>query len=609
MKTDKLFSNKYLRGVLLIASGLLLGWIFFHNSAPDKSGKTTEVHEHADEGKEVWTCSMHPQIRKDEPGDCPICGMDLIPLPKSDAVMDDQAIEMSESAIKLAEVQTSVVTRGNVSKELRLYGKIQADERMLKSQTAHIPGRIEQLLVNVTGENVNKGQLIAKIYSPELLTAQKELQAALTMVDKYPELLAAAREKLRLWKLSEQQIADIEKSATTTTVFDVFATTSGIVTNRKVNPGDYVSTGDVLFEMADLSRVWALFDAYESDLAWISPGQNLEFTAQAIPGKTFRGKITFINPMVNASSRITKVRVEVPNPGLKFKPEMFVNGIVQSKQTGAGNQLIVPQSAVLWTGTRSVVYVKLPGADHPTFKMREITLGSSMKDTYVVINGLDEGEEIVTNGTFSVDAAAQLAGKTSMINPSSAKASEGKPDGGKTSTGYNQGESSSNEGAEGKEKAKKAKPLAINKQAKEALQPLYTAYLKWKDALTNDDFSEAQKMATNMKSAVDKINMSLFKGDAHNAWMDFQSSLSKSLEHIQHISDIKKLRKAFQPVSATMIEMTTTFNPLDGTIYVQHCPMADNNKGADWLSKEKEIRNPYFGSSMLTCGEVTKEIK
>jgi Cu(I)/Ag(I) efflux system membrane fusion protein len=356
--------------------------------------------------------------------------MDLIPLQNSDVVMDDQAIEMSESAIKLAEVQTSFVTRGNAKKEVRLFGKIQSDERLLKSQTAHIPGRIEQMLVNVTGENVKAGQLIAKIYSPELLTAQKELLEAKEMAGTYPALLNAAREKLRLWKLTDEQISEIEKSETTKTVFDVYATTSGIVSSRKVNTGDYVSRGDVLYEMADLSRVWVLFDAYESDLSWISPGQNVEFTAQALPGKTFNGKITFIDPVVDASTRITKVRVEVPNSGLQFKPEMFVNGVVQSQKSGSGDQLIIPKSAVLWTGTRSVVYVKLPDTDHPTFKMKEITLGSSMENSYVVLDGLEEGDEIVTNGTFSVDAAAQLAGKTSMMNPA----------GGAASTGHNHGE-------------------------------------------------------------------------------------------------------------------------------------------------------------------------
>lgn len=425
METNKIFSNKYIRGGLLVVAGLLLGWLFFHNPSPEKTEDTMEVHDHAEDEDEIWTCSMHPQIRKDEPGDCPICGMDLILLQQSNTVVDDQAIEMSESAMKLAEVQTSVVNLGNVSKEVRLFGKIQPDERLIRTQTAHIPGRIEQLMVNITGENVKKGQLIAKIYSPELLLAQKELQEALTIADKYPALLEASREKLRLWKLSDQQITEMEKSGTPTTVFDLYATTSGIVTNRRVNPGDYVSRGDVLFELADLSRIWVLFDAYESDLSWISVGQKVEFTAQAIPGKTFSGKITFIDPIVDASSRITKVRVEAPNPGMQFKPEMFVNGIVQSRKAGSGDQLIIPQSAVLWTGTRSVVYVKLPGADHPSFKMREITLGSSMADSYVVMDGLAEGEEIVTNGTFSVDAAAQLAGKVSMMNPAGEKVSTG----------------------------------------------------------------------------------------------------------------------------------------------------------------------------------------
>lgn len=430
MKTNMIFSNKYVKGGLLLALGLLLGWLIFQNPSSEKSELKAELHDHSAEGHDVWTCSMHPQIRKDEPGDCPICGMDLIPLQKSDVLLDDQAIEMSESAIKLAEVQTSVVSRGNVSKEIRLFGKIQADERLLKSQTAHIPGRIEQLLVNVTGENIKNGQLIAKIYSPELVTAQKELLEAKEMAATYPALLNAAREKLRLWKLTDEQISEIEKSGTIKTVFDVYATTSGIVSSRKVNTGDYVSRGDVLYEMADLSRVWALFDAYESDLSWIALGQNVEFTAQALPGKTFSGKITFIDPVVDASSRITKVRVEVPNSGQQFKPEMFVNGIVQSQVSGSGNQLMIPMSAVLWTGTRSVVYVKLPDTDHPAFKMREITLGSTMKNSYVVLDGLAEGEEIVTNGTFSVDAAAQLAGKASMMNPL----------GGTASTGHNHGE-------------------------------------------------------------------------------------------------------------------------------------------------------------------------
>jgi Cu(I)/Ag(I) efflux system membrane fusion protein len=583
---------------LLIVSGLLLGWIFFHSPSTDKTETTSEVHDHAAEGHDVWTCSMHPQIRKDEPGDCPICGMDLIPLLKSDAVMDDEAIEMSESAMKLAEVLTSVVTRGNVSKEVRLFGKIQADERLLRTQTAHIPGRIEQLLVNVTGESLKKGQLIARVYSPELLIAQNELLQAMEMADKYPAMLDAAREKLRLWKLSDQQISDIEKSGKATTVFDVFATTSGIVANRKVNPGDYVSTGGVLFEIADLSRVWALFDAYESDLSWISLGQNLEFTAQAIPGKTFSGKITFIDPVVDAFSRITRVRVEVPNPGLQFKPEMFVNGIIKSQQTGSGNQLIIPQSAVLWTGTRSVVYVKLPGAGHPTFKMREITLGSSMKDAYVVLDGLAEGEEIVTNGTFSVDAAAQLAGKTSMMNPA----------GEKVSTGHNHG------GTDRTTETTNEKPISselveIVPAFKSQLTRVYETYLIMKNAFVASDAHKVMVAAQDVEKSLKNVDMGLLKGDAHIAWMNHLKILNNTINSISNLADIEKQRAEFVNFNLTLYKSLKMFGLVDKTVYYQYCPMANNDKGAYWFSDTKEIRNPYFGDKMMKCGENKETLK
>jgi Cu(I)/Ag(I) efflux system membrane fusion protein len=137
---------------------------------------------------------------------------------------------------------------------------------------------------------------------------------------------------------------------------------------------------------------------------------------------------------------------------------------------------------------------------------------------------------------------------------------------------------------------------------------MYDAYLAWKDELTNDNFEKAQQKATEMSESLSKISMSLFTGDTHNTWMDYQTRLNEGLQHVQHFNDIEQLRKAFQTVSATMIAMTKSFTPLDRIIYVQHCPMADNNKGADWLSTEKNIRNPYFGSSMLTCGEVTSTI-
>ncbi|MFH1000813.1 MAG: efflux RND transporter periplasmic adaptor subunit [Bacteroidota bacterium] len=416
--------KKYIIPAVLVFVALLVG--FWIGNKSSNQHINTSSHQHLEKAEhQTWTCSMHPQIRMDQEGDCPICGMDLIPLSNSNAEIDDQAIEMSESAMKLAEVHTSVVSKGSALKDVVLYGKIQVDERLQQSQTAHVPGRIEQLLINVTGQQVQKGQLIAKIYSPELLTAQKELIEALSLKDKYPAMLEASREKLRNWKLSDKQIEEIEHSGKAISNFDIYANTSGIVSTRNVNEGDYVSKGAVLFDVVDLSKVWGVFDAYESDLAWISLNQKVDFTAQAIPGKIFSGKVTFIDPQVDPSTRIVRVRIELGNAGLTLKPEMFINGTIHSTLKGGSDQMSIPQSAVLWTGTRSIVYVKIPDAKHPTFKLREITLGAAMKDSYIVIDGLAEGEEIVTNGTFSVDAAAQLAGKTSMMNPAGEKLSSG----------------------------------------------------------------------------------------------------------------------------------------------------------------------------------------
>lgn len=413
---NKIFSNQYVRGGLFIAVGLFLGWLVFHAPA-----KHDEEHNHsAEEAKnEVWTCSMHPNIRMEEPGKCPICAMDLIPLSTmSSGGSDEMAIHFTKEAAQLANVQTSVVSSQNPEKELRLYGKVQADERLLQNQVAHISGRVEKLLVNFTGEPVRKGQKLAVIYSPELVTAQQELLEAAKTKQSQPEIYEAAKEKLSQWKLSEAQISAIENSHNIQSNIDIEATTSGIVTARRINMGDYVSAGSTLYEVSDLSRVWVLFDAYESDLPFLKQGDKISFTIQALPGNTFNGTIRFIDPVIDPVNRVAKVRVEIGNPGGRLKPEMFATGIVKSNLAEYKGKLVIPASAVLWTGKRSIVYVKQPG-DEPIFHLREVELGPKLGESFVVLDGLADGEEIATQGAFSIDAAAQLEGKPSMMNQES----------------------------------------------------------------------------------------------------------------------------------------------------------------------------------------------
>lgn len=580
--------------------GLLIGWFIFggqKNTPKDEHQHTTQIA-----GETIWTCSMHPQIRKNEPGDCPICGMDLIPLENDqDSEVDPMAISMSPTAMQLANVSTALVGKMKPVKQVRLNGKVQVDERLVYSQSSHIPGRVEKLMVNFTGEFVNKGQTIASVYSPELVMAQEELFEAQKMMENQPQLFNAAKEKLKNWKLSDNQIEGILKKGKIQEEFPIQADVSGYVTKKTINLGDYVRKGQTLYEIANLSKVWVLFDVYESDMTWIKKGDNIKFTVSSLSGESFEAYITYLDPVINPKTRVAKARIEYNNITEKLKPEMFVSGVVEAKLTNKSNSLVVPKTAVMWTGKRSVVYVKNTNAKGVSFIMRDVTLGTALGDSYIIKEGLEEGEEIAVNGTFSIDAAAQLAGKPSMMNP----------EGGVAMTGHNHGETNIEDSKAPvmQKDTKTNKPISISKEAKKVLQPVYVDYLKFKDFLAADNVEDAKKVAVSMQDNLAKINMSIFTGESHTVWMKFSSNLKNILQHVPHLSNIEEVREKFLQVSITMIEMTNTFNPFDKTLYIQYCPMADNDKGADWLSLEKEIKNPYFGKSMLKCGEVKKEIK
>ncbi|MDR1645516.1 MAG: efflux RND transporter periplasmic adaptor subunit [Tannerellaceae bacterium] len=343
--------------------------------------------------------------------------MDLIPV-KTAGAIDEAAspgsITLSPEAVALANIRTTQVNRSKPVKEVRLYGTIQPDERLARSQVAHTNGRIEELFVRFTGETIRQGQIIATLYSPDLLNAQQELLEAARI--RSTPLLEAARQKLRLLKLTDSRIAAIEQSGQASPLIDVTADTEGIVTARRVAQGDYVNPGSVLFELTDLSSVWAMFDAYEADLPYLKTGDAISYVLQALPGKTYTGKISFIDPSLNKTTRTAKVRVETPNPGRLLKPEMYAHAVVEASPGGLENSLSVPKTAVLWTGKRSIVYVKQPDTPTPIFSLREIELGPSLGDACIVLSGLAEGEEVVSSGTFAVDASAQLEGKRSMMN-------------------------------------------------------------------------------------------------------------------------------------------------------------------------------------------------
>lgn len=571
--------------LIALSVGLGLGYIFFHSSGRETSStESTSQKTSAESEPAIWTCSMHPQIRQPEAGDCPICGMDLIPLAENTS-SDPLVLEMTDEAVKLANIETSVIGNSAVTtKELALSGKIQVDERRTTSQVAHVPGRIEELFVSFQGENVRKGQKVARIYAPELVSAQQELLEALKLKDKYPALLDAARQKLAFWKVSQTQIEEIEKTSKIQEDFILRADAAGVVTKRKVAVGDYVKKGEILFEMVNLGRLWVIFDVYEEDLSQVKMGDVITFTTPALPGNSFDTRITFIDPLINPKTRVAMVRGEIQNGGKRLKPEMFVQGIVRSSEK-SDEKLLVPKTAILWTGKRSVVYIKVPDMAVPSFRYQEVSLGERYGDSYLVKDGLKAGDEVVTYGSFTIDAAAQLNNQASMMN---GLINQEKEDAGDSGPNFRQ-----------------QSPKAF----KDQLSSLADKYLSLKNALVKTDSVKATEAAEAFSRELDKIDMTLLEGDAHNFWMEQLNALRAHGIQIASDVNLEKKREEFSFLSIAMIQAVQSLGVSGDPLYVQHCPMALDWEGADWLSDREAIRNPYFGDQMLKCGNVTGKIE
>lgn len=584
----KKISKKYIVFTLLIfVVGIIIGKSFSSTNEEEN----THVHELHDPTE--YTCSMHPQIRQNEPGDCPICGMDLIPVADESGGSESVTLKMSKTALQLAQISTLVVQKDSKSKSLQLEGKIEFDERQIVTQPAHIPGRIEKLSVSFTGEYVRKGDVLAQIYAPELITTQQELFEARRLKDIQPELYDAAIKRLKNWKLSENQIQQILNASKVVSQFPKQAQVSGYVTQKFIHVGDYVQTGEPMYEITNLNKVWALFDIYESELQWVNVGDSISFSTPSFPYKKFEGVINYIDPVIDPLTHVAKARVSLNNAELKLKPEMFISGTLNSKWREQ-DFISVPKSAVMWTGKRSFVYVKTPDIDETEFSLKSVVLGHSLGEEYIISSGLEEGEEIAVNGTFSIDAALQLSGKPSMMVDSSEKSSMDHHHESPIMSPKN---------------TLNIEEVNLSSMAKSEIKSLINDYFSLKNALVSDDFTAAQLKGQIFIDGVKEIKDDMFDSSARTLWHSYSSALKKNLTHIDHFTNIEELRKEFIETSNIVKSIATSFLPTEKNIYVQYCPMANNNNGAEWLSLEKEIKNPYFGASMLMCGSIKNEIR
>ena len=583
---------RFYLGTLLV--GLFLGWLVFGNLS-----STNTVHEHIEiaDKNERWTCSMHPQILSEAPGDCPICGMDLIPAEtRAEGLLADQ-FKLTANAMALANIQTSIVGSGKAEdNEIQLSGKIAENEATNVVQVSYFSGRIETLAIGFIGEEVFKGQLLATMYSPELYAAQQELITALSLKDTQPALYKAVRTKLKLWKLSESQINKIEMSGKIQENFPIYATVSGTVSEKLVAEGAAIKKGQPLFKIANLETVWASFDVYENQINRFKKGQEITITTNAAPNNLYKSKVAFIDPILNTSTRTVTLRAVLPNKEGMFKPGMFVEGEIKTINSKATEVIAIPSSAVLWTGKRSVVYLKAT-INESVFEIRKITLGNKNGSTYEVLSGLKNGDEIVTNGTFTVDAAAQLQGKKSMMNKK----------GGIAITGH-EGHVAMN-GSVNKDTENNSVRLEVSKEFQKQLNEVFIKYIALKDAFVKEESNNIISQSEKIGAILSKVDIKLLENkEAQTFWMSLEKQLRVAVSSILKTTAIKEQRNHFKQVSSSLIEALQVFG-VNEKVFVAFCPMADSNKGAYWLSIEKKVINPYFGNKMLTCGEVKQVIE
>lgn len=572
--------------LLALALGLGGGYFLFRggSDAPPEHDHSEMAGMEEGEAETMYTCSMHPQIRQPEPGLCPICEMDLIPVGSNES-SDPLVFTMTKEAARLANIQTTKLgSQAEERVEVSVSGRIAADERRLAAQTTHVGGRIEKLYVSFTGEQVRKGQPLATVYSPELITAQQELIQAVEFRGADSDLAEAARKKLEYWKLPEGFTAGILENGEIRETFDILADQAGTVVNRRVAVGDYVKRGDVLFNLVDLSRLWVLLDVYEADLSKVDEGDQVRFTTTAVPERIFDARIQFIDPLIAPQTRTATARAEISNRSGLLKPNMLVRGTVIGSSPKASDQVVVPASAVLWTGKRSVVYLSEPGSSVPSYRFREIVLGERVGNGYLVKSGLRGGEEVVTNGAFVIDAAAQLNNQASMMNRDVLL-----------------------EGSEGKPSVPDYRD-EVDAGFQNDFTTMTGAYISLKDAFVATDATAAAQAAATMDQRLQQFSAALLTGEVYSFWQQQKGALETHLDNLIKSNNVEEQRQQFEFISALMIDLVRAFGAED-TLYVQHCPMAFNNKGADWLAYEDQILNPYFGDKMLRCGTVQDSIQ
>jgi membrane fusion protein, copper/silver efflux system len=537
------------------------------------TGLTAETagHDHPT----VYQCPMHPWIKSDKPGaKCTICGMELVAAPAGSgaAAADPNLVTLTPASASVVGVRTTVVRRAALVRTLRVNGVIDDDDTRHRYLTARVPGRVEKLFVNYVGAEVEEGAPLATIYSPEMLTAQRQyverLKAGTTAFTQSER--AASREMLLDLGLTEMEVDILEHTLEPTAMVNLRSPMSGTVVSRWVYEGQQINSGKSdgdqtrLFEIGDFSKMWFMFDAYEPDLAWLHAGLSVEVSVASLPGRVFTAPIDFIDPNLDPSTRTAKVRVVLPNR----------DRALLHKQTGLArvrlevpDVLLIPRTAALQHGAEPIVFVEQ--ADR-AYLARRVRLGRVGDDTVEVLDGLKAGERVVTEGGLILDGQAQLA-RAAITGE---LAAVGHP-------------------------APVAVPVAAPDQGYEQLKALAFAATEGAALLAADDLAGYQKHLPAFRAAL----LAYLASSADAA----RGPLGKYKDGLPDRADLRSARRDFEPLSTDLADLAREQHlPHRENLRVFQCPMAPVLGTGRWLARGDQIRNPFFGSAMLECGEEIK---
>lgn len=407
-KSNSENKKKFNSKILIIGMAILIaigGFYALYLIVNQKNGEISQQAKKVNiqsENKELWTCTMHPQVISDKAGQCPICGMDLVKQITDDHQNHEDnlsTIKLTSNEFVLANVSTMRIEKKEIKKQISVYSYMEIPDQNRKVIAAKFNGRIEKLYIDKTGDIIKKGQALFDVYSPDLVQAQNEYLIALNSSQ---NLLKYAKNKLQIYGMTAEQINELEKTKEIKMTVTFYSTFGGTVIEKKVQEGMYFNEGQSLYEVADLTTLWNIGEIYESELNIVNVGSKVNLILQAYPGEIFEGRVSFIYPVVNAQTRTVKIRSDFSNAKGKLKPQMYGQA---SFERSFGDGLLVPAEAVLFMGKRNVVWLKV---GEGMFEPREVTVGMKIRDKYQILSGINVGDEVAMTGGFLIDSESQL---------------------------------------------------------------------------------------------------------------------------------------------------------------------------------------------------------